>query len=153
MFKKELQKKLLEELKSADNPFVFYDDDPDGLISFVLIKKRFDQFSGTVVKGAPFLDEMYADKANYNSPDKIVVLDKPMLSSGFLDNVSAPIVWVDHHEPQRVHKNVSYFNTRKENPKDNSPTSYIIYRQWVVLFGLLCVVLLLIGIFVLNLRS
>ena len=140
MLKRELLKKLFEELKSAENPFVFYDDDPDGMISFVLIKKRFGHFSGTVVKGAPCLDESYASKADDNSADKVIVLDKPMLSSGFVDNVNAQIIWVDHHEPQKVPKKVSYFNPRIHNPKDISPTSYMIYKAvggplWLAMCG------------------
>jgi single-stranded DNA-specific DHH superfamily exonuclease len=140
MLSKQELKDLLEELESAQTPFVFYDDDPDGVISYILLKKRFDQYDGTIIKGAPFLEEKYAERVRIEEPDKVVILDKPMVEDNFFKQVQRPIVWVDHHEPRKVPKNVAYFNPRIKKKSDRSPTSYIMYKAvggplWLAMIG------------------
>ena len=105
MLSKKSLEHLRKEIESTSNPFTFYDDDPDGLTSYLLLKKRFEQVSGTIIKGAPALEEKYAQMVQEQNPDKVIILDKPMVEKGFFEGVKRPIIWVDHHDPQSPPKN------------------------------------------------
>lgn len=140
MLDKQSLEKLRKELEDTSNPFVFYDDDPDGLTSYLLLKKRFDQVSGTIIKGAPSLEEKYAQTVQDQNPDKVIILDKPMVHPDFFKGVKRPVVWVDHHDPQSPPSNVKYFNPRIKKKSDRSPTSYIMYKSlggplWLAMIG------------------
>ncbi|MAF37155.1 hypothetical protein CL622_08645 [archaeon] len=131
--------KLRELVTTAQNPYAFYDDDPDGFVSYLLIKKAHEPFDGTIIKGSPMLEPIYATKVNKNIIDRVFILDKPLVDTSFVRDVKLPIVWVDHHEPQNI-GGVTYFNPRVQAPKDRSPTSYIIYKAvggplWLAMVG------------------
>lgn len=141
MLKKEILKNLKSELESTQDNLVFYDDDPDGLISFILLKKKYPKIKGNIIKGPPFVEEKYLSKVKIINPDKIIVLDKPGIQEEFVNNTNKPIIWVDHHEPTYI-KGVKYFNPRAYNPKDRSPVSYIIYKTvggplWLAMIGVI----------------
>lgn len=138
-----INKTDLDELKAAllssENPLIFFDDDPDGLCSFLLLKSIKNNAKGIVIKSSPSLDKEYLKKIEELSPDKIFVLDKPIIEQDFIDGVNVPIYWLDHH-PVVKRKGVHYYNPRIENPKDNSPTSYWAYKatdgpMWISAVG------------------
>lgn len=131
----------MDYIKKAENPLVLFDDDPDGLCSYMLLKKANDNAKGIVIKSSPVLDEKYLKKVDELSPDTIFVLDKPIISQNFIDCVHVPLVWLDHH-PIVERKGVHYFNPLIKDNKDNSPTSYWMYKitnnpefMWIAAIG------------------
>lgn len=116
------------ELIESVKPLFFYDDDPDGLSSFLLCYRFIKDGKGVVVKSKPILEEMFANKVDEFSPDKVIILDVPMVSDEFLDKVSTPIVWLDHHPPQES-RGTKYFNPRLNDDENNNPTSYWVWKS------------------------
>ncbi len=128
-------------LDDAKRPVYFFDDDPDGLSSFILFYKYKKGGKGVIVKSSPMLKETYASKANEYYADTVFVLDKPIVSQEFIDTcIARNIIVLDHHEPierRRIH----YFNPRLADDKDNRPTSYWAYRiikqdLWIAMVGM-----------------
>ena len=138
-----LTPKQVEEIKSyiskSENPLIFYDDDPDGLCSYLLLDKFYQKGKGIVVKGKPVLDIEYLRKVKEYSPDLIIVLDKPMISQEFIDSVNVPIVWIDHH-PVVQRKGVHYYNPKIKYPDSYTPTTTLVYQitnqdLWIAAIG------------------
>lgn len=130
---------IREYLRKAENPLFFFDDDQDGLCSYLLLKKYIDKGKGVVVKAEPILSEKLLHKVKEISPDYIFVLDIPEITQEFVDSVNVPIIWLDHHEIYDI-KGVHYYNSRVHNPKDNRPTSYWAYKitnqnMWISAIG------------------
>ena len=118
---------LQEELKNAKNPLFLYDSDADGLCSFLLLYRIHREGKGIRVTDASKIDEQLARKVTEINPDKIFVLDIPVLDQRFVDIVKVPIFWIDHHRPQEI-KNVRYFNPRIKDPDAYVPTSRMAYQ-------------------------
>ena len=76
--------KIRNYLEKSENPLFFFDDDQDGLASFLLLWKHIGRGHGVVVKGSPELTEEYVRKVEEYRPDKVFILDKPMLSQDFV---------------------------------------------------------------------
>ncbi len=136
---------LREKVLSSSRPLFFFDDDTDGIASFLLLYKLSGDGKGVCVKGKPVLEESYARKVDEFMPDRVFVLDKPMIEQEFLDKVSQEVVWLDHH-PVQDNKNVIYLNPRKNDPDDDKPTSYWAYQAvkddlknslWMAMVGVL----------------
>ncbi len=132
-------KRYLDESKK---PIFFFDDDPDGLSSFLLFYRYVKRGKGVIVKSSPMLKEEYAIKANEYYADTVFVLDKPLTTQEFVDGcVSNNIVILDHHPVIKL-KGVHYFNPRISNSSDNRPTSYWAYRVvnqdlWIAMTGII----------------
>jgi len=140
-----LTKKELEEirdfLKHSERPIYFFDDDPDGLSSFLLFYRCVGKGKGVVVKSSPELKEEYATKVNEYSADVVFVLDKPLVSQDFVDECGTKVIWIDHHEPVSVSK-VKYYNPRIKDDSDNRPTSFWCYQAvdqelWLAIVGMI----------------
>jgi single-stranded DNA-specific DHH superfamily exonuclease len=136
---KELSR-LKEHINSAVRPLILFDDDPDGLSSFLLIYKQIMDGKGIPVKNAKAIGEEMADKVNDYGPDIVFIVDVPMINKEFIESIRAKIVWVDHHPVQEC-EGIEYFNPRKNDPSDNRPTSYWIYRAveeniWIAMIGI-----------------
>ena len=134
-------KEIRHLLKKAERPLFFYDDDPDGLSSFLLLRRYCGKGRGIVVKSSPVIDQEYVSKIHEVRPDMVFILDKPIVKQEFVDEANTPIVWIDHHEPAPV-DHVKYFNPRKENDKDNRSTSHWCYEiakqdMWIAACGIL----------------
>lgn len=117
-------------LKESHNPLYFYDDDPDGLVSYLLLKRGFGKGNGVIIRiRGTHLDEgeLYLNKINEYNPDIVVFLDKPTLSQDIFDKINVKKIWIDHHKVIRV-KGVYYYNPRMKNKRNNKPTSYICYK-------------------------
>lgn len=122
-----LTKNQIEEfrdyLKKAENPLFFFDDDPDGLCSYLILKKYIGKGKGVVLKTKSMLTIDFYRKIEEYCPDYVFILDIPIVNQDFLDKINVPVIWLDHHQPlerSRVH----YYNPMLNKPKDNKPTTY-----------------------------
>ncbi len=134
-------KEIRAELENSFRPLIFFDDDPDGLCSFLLFYRLIKEGKGIVVKSSPELDEKFLQKVDEYKPDKIFILDKPLVSQDFLDKIKVKVIWIDHHEPVK-RKKVVYYNPRIKDDKDNRPTSYWCYKiadqdLWIAMVGII----------------
>lgn len=131
-----IEQKQLKEIKKyldeSENPLFFFDDDCDGLCSFLLFRRYLGRGEGVAVRGYPFLDVKvgrmdYLKKVNDIRPDKIFVLDKPIVEQDFIDKINVPIIWIDHHPPVK-RKGIHYYNPKLKNKKDKNCTTYWCYK-------------------------
>lgn len=127
MIPKDKLEEIKEFLLNSQNPLFFFDEDPDGLCSYILLKKLIDRGKGIIVKGRPKLESIYLRKVKEYSPDFIFVLDKPLIDQEFLDGVSVPVIWLDHH-PLQENKGVRYYNPLQYSKDDIRPTSFWAYE-------------------------
>ena len=115
----------LKEIKSyiekSENPLIFFDDDSDGLCSYLLIKKYFDKGKGILVTHS-ILDESYLKKVQEYNPDLILLLDKHGISQDLIDKVNVPIIWVDHHPIEKV-------EYKTQQPDDSVTTRTETYKN------------------------
>ncbi|MFH1916347.1 MAG: DHHA1 domain-containing protein [Nanoarchaeota archaeon] len=133
---------IQEKLLAAKNPLFLFDDDCDGLTSFLQLYRFVGRGKGVIVKSSPELSVEYVRRVAENAPDLVVILDKPVVQQQFLDSVSEfgiEVIWIDHHPPQ-VREKVIYFNPRLFNEEDNRPTAYWAWRIshgliWVAMLG------------------
>jgi len=133
-------KKIRSYLKKSENPLFFFDDDPDGLSCFLLFWKYIEKGHGIMVKGNPKVGTEYLRKINEYHPDKVFILDKPQVSQDFIDKVNVPIIYIDHHPPNKL-KGIHYFNPLLYDKKDNRPTCYWCYQvtkqdKWIAMTGI-----------------
>ncbi len=119
-------KKIKQELDECSRPLFFFDDDPDGLCSFLLFYRYKKEGQGICVKSVPKLDAKFARKVEEYKPDKVFILDVAVVLEEFVEKIDVPIVWVDHHQPLDLPK-VHYFNPRVNNGAHH-PTSSICYH-------------------------
>ncbi len=128
-------------LEKSKNPLFLFDDDPDGLTSYLLLKKHYKKGNGVCVKSSPNSEVVYSAANKKHNPDLVVILDKPVISQEILDGFSVPVVWIDHH--QVIERDgVNYYNSMAGDSPDNRPTSYWAYRvvednEWVALVGII----------------
>lgn len=133
--------KLRKEIDESINPLFFYDDDPDGLCSYLLLKRYKKEGHGVFVKALPELNHNFISQVRKYSPDKVFVLDIPKISEDFFDNVKSPLIWVDHHKHDFQPQRVKSFNTHDENVDEtNTSTTQICYQVtkqnlWIATIG------------------
>ena len=127
---------LLEALKTSKKPLFFYDSDPDGLCSFLLLYRYIRQLGheskGILVKSVSYLDKNWVRQAETFQPDAVFILDMPCVEQNFIDGVHSsvgkiPIYWIDHHTPL-VRTNVNYYNPRIAKKSAYIPTTRIAYE-------------------------
>ncbi|MBS3156746.1 DHH family phosphoesterase [Candidatus Woesearchaeota archaeon] len=133
-------KQIKNFIEKSQNPLIFFDDDPDGLVSYLLIRKHFGKGKGVAVKGKPMLDTSYLLSVKKYNPDLILVLDKPIIEQEFVDKVNVPIIWIDHHPVVNI-KGVKYYNPRIKDNNDNRCISHWCYQltkenMWVAAIGI-----------------
>ena len=131
---------IREKLDKAENPLIFYDDDPDGVCSFALIRKYLDKGNGVIIKSTPEIPaDPYIRKIDEYDPDLVIILDKPLVEDDFLDYIKCDIIWIDHHAPvEKTQTNLYYYNPNLENFYE--PTSTICWRitdgpSWIAMTG------------------
>lgn len=139
-----ITKKEIEEarklLRKAENPLFLYDNDPDGLCSYVLLRKYVGMKGhGYSVQGGHPIDDKVMHKIEEYQPDLIVILDKPVVMQSFLDKMHVPVIWMDHH-PLLKRKRVHYYNPLNHNEHDNRPTTTLAYavteqNLWIATVG------------------
>ena len=139
-------KEIREHLEKAQNPVFFFDNDPDGLCSFLLLQRYIERGKGVPVKSFPDLSSEYFRKVKELNADYIFILDKPIISKDFwgkIEQINLPVVWIDHHELQvEVPKFVNYYNPLYNIEKTNEPVSVLCYQitnkkddLWIALVG------------------
>jgi single-stranded DNA-specific DHH superfamily exonuclease len=138
---------IQEHLEKAQNPIFFFDNDPDGLCSFLLLQRYIKRGKGIAIKSFPEMNGEYFRRVQELNADYIFILDKPVVSSDFFDqvkNFNIPVVWIDHHniEGLKVPDFVYYYNSAMKNPKKNEPVTYLCYKitnrkedLWIAIIG------------------
>jgi len=126
-----LSQKQLDEIKNfleaSQNPLFFFDNDADGLCSFLILQRAIERGKGVAIKSFPELDKNYARKIDELNPDSVFILDKPKVSEEFILEVekkNLPLIWIDHHEIQikpEILKKVNYYNSFPSS----EPVTYI----------------------------
>ena len=114
-------------IDKAENPLFMFDDDPDGLCSYLVLNKLKERGRYVIIKASPKLDVDYSYKIKEYSPDLVVILDKPIVSQEFINDVHVPVVWLDHH-PIVNRKGVHYYNPRINDKNDTRCTTYWAYQ-------------------------
>lgn len=131
-------KKAKEFLLSCDRPLFFFDDDPDGLSSFLLLYRFTKRGRGMAIKGAQLKSSFKRQIESYQ-PDALVILDKASVEEDFFDDINIPVLWIDHHEVQQPPKNVLYINSHHD--KHDKPTAWLAYQivkqdPWLATVGI-----------------
>ncbi|MEK6872269.1 MAG: DHHA1 domain-containing protein, partial [Nanoarchaeota archaeon] len=136
---------IKEHLQRAQNPLFFFDNDNDGLCSFLLLRRSIGRGRGVAIKSFPELHASYYSKIKELNPDYVFILDKPNVSTEFIQKVkedNIPIVWIDHHQTDGCSDpDVFYYNHYLIN-KTNEPISAVAYAVaaqkediWIALIG------------------
>ncbi len=115
------------ELSDCKNPLFFLHDDPDGLCSYLLLRRYKGDGKGILVKSTPRITEDYVRYIIEHQPDKLFIVDIAMVDQEFLDKVTIPVIWIDHHEPLKRSK-VIYFNPREHEMENKVPASFLCYE-------------------------
>lgn len=143
MLKNKEIKEIQDALDNSQNPLFFYDDDPDGVCSFIILYRRNKEGKSIIVKSSPKLDMRFFNKIEELNPDKIFILDKPMTEEEFIEKAKRPVYWIDHHDYVE-HTKAKYYNPRKNNPNAYIPTTRMAYQinpdkkiMWLAMVGCL----------------
>ena len=146
MLTKKQIKEIKEHLEKAQNPLFFFDNDEDGLCSFLLLQRYCGKGKGVPIKTFPALKEDYFRKVTELNADYIFILDKPVVSEEFFkeaDKHNIPIVWIDHHPNEaKIPKFVNYYNPLLNKKKTSEPVTALCYQisqrkqdKWLVVVG------------------
>ncbi len=131
MLSKQQIKEIREHLQLAQNPVFFFDNDNDGLVSFLLLRRSIERGRGVAIRSFPELNISYYRKVVELKPDYIFILDKPVVSEEFLERArrdNIPVVWIDHHQVEEpMNNNVNYYNPFFIDCS-NEPVSYMCYK-------------------------
>ncbi len=117
--------KIRELASGSHKPLIFFDDDADGVSSFLMLYRFIGEGKGVIIKTTPRMDSKFIHKVDEFSPDMVFVLDIAEMTEEFRDEISQQIVWVDHHDVSTI-KGTKYFNPNSEGKY--APTSYMIYK-------------------------
>lgn len=133
MLTKKQVSEIREHLQRANEPLFLFDNDPDGLCSFLLLRKLGGKGKGYPIRSFPELNEDYFRRVQELNPDYIFILDKPLVSKEFFEKVheiNLPIVWIDHHETnlKEIPDFVNYYNPLYNRRKSNEPTTALCYQ-------------------------
>lgn len=136
-------------LEASQNPLFFYDNDVDGLASFLLLARFLERGKGVIIKSYPDLNATYIRKLREIKSDSIFILDKPLVDPKFVEaaqQFAIPVTWIDHHSPEaaEMFKGINYFNPLKSNKPTSEPVSYWCYQvtkrkqdEWIAMLGCL----------------
>jgi len=135
MLNEEEIQEIKNHLNKAQNPLFFFDNDADGLCSFLILARAIGKGKGVAIKSFPELNQSYARKLYELNPDYVFILDKPIISKEFLeeaDKLNLPIVWIDHHDVEvgdlKKFSKLYYYNPSKQDKKSSEPVTYWSYK-------------------------
>jgi len=133
MLTKKQVEEIREHLQHANDPLFFFDNDADGLCSFLLLQKYICKGKGFPIRSFPDLSESYFRKIQELNPDYVFILDKPVVSKEFLERVhevNLPVVWIDHHDIDKkdVPDFVHYYNPLFNRKKSNEPVTALCHQ-------------------------
>lgn len=148
MLTKKQVKEIKGHLEKAQNPVFFFDNDQDGLCSFLLLQRWLGRGKGVPIKSFPGLIADYFRKVHELKADSIFILDKPIVSEEFFSEVekyNIPVVWIDHHKidwKSVVPEFVDYYNPLLNKKKSNEPVTALCYQiskkkedMWLAMIG------------------
>ncbi|NCN51536.1 DHH family phosphoesterase [archaeon] len=132
MLDKEEILKVREHLEKAQSPLFYFDNDQDGLCSYLLLRRFYNKGNGVPVKTSP-LGMEYIRRIDEFYPDYVFILDQPTVSNEFFEAIrqkNIPIVWIDHHEVDKdsLPDYVNYFNPLYSSKKSSEPVTKICYE-------------------------
>ena len=120
---------IREHLDKAQNPLFFFDNDVDGLVSFLLLQRYLGRGRGIAIKSFPSLSKTYVKRIEELKPDYIFVLDKNSIEKEFIeevDKLNIPLVAIDHHNVPKIPID-NYYNPFYVDGK-TEPVSYLAYK-------------------------
>lgn len=140
---------IREHLNKAQRPLFFFDNDQDGLCSFLLLQRYIERGKGVQIKSYPKLDISHFRKVLELKADYIFILDKPLVSREFFNEAekyNIPIVWIDHHEMDEdadvTPEFVNYYNPVFNKNKTSEPVTALSYQisgkkedSWIAVAG------------------
>ena len=148
MLSKEEILEIREHLEKAQSPLFYFDNDQDGLCSYLLLRRFYNKGNGVPVKTSP-LGMEYFRRIDEFYPDYIFILDQPTVSIEFFEAVrekNIPIVWIDHHEVEKnlLPEYVHYYNPFYSPKKSSEPVTKLCYEVtkreddlWILIAGCL----------------
>jgi single-stranded DNA-specific DHH superfamily exonuclease len=111
------------------------------------LRRFINRGKGVAIKSFPDLNVAYVRKLHELKPDVVFILDKPIVSEGFINaarEMGLPIVWIDHHPLQQISEGIYYFNPLQNEPKTMEPVAYWCYKAvetekdlWIAMLGCL----------------
>ncbi len=132
MLTKKQVKEIREHLERAQNPLFFFDNDPDGLCSFLLLQRYIGRGKGIPIKSFPDLTKEYFRRVRELNADYIFILDKALVSLKFFEEarqVNIPVVYIDHHEvDEKIPDYVFYYNPLLNEKNGYEPVSGLCYQ-------------------------
>ncbi|MFZ1970602.1 MAG: DHHA1 domain-containing protein [Candidatus Nanoarchaeia archaeon] len=133
MLTKKQVNEIRDLLNNSNNPLFLFDNDPDGLCSFLLLQKYTKRGKGFPVRSFPDLNETYFRKITELNPDCLFILDKPLVSESFfkrIEEINLPVVWIDHHkvDKKQIPKFVNYYNPLFNKNKSEEPVTTLCYQ-------------------------
>jgi len=146
MLTKKQVKEIRDHLEKAQNPLFFFDNDADGLCSFLLLQRYLGRGKGFPLKSSPELTKNYIRKIDELGIDYVFVLDKPIIEKEFWEKIhekNVPIVWIDHHGIKGDTPNfVNFYDPVLNKPSSNEPVTALCYQVtgkkedlWIALAG------------------
>jgi len=147
MLTKAQVEEIKEHLNKSQNPLFFFDNDVDGLCSFLLLQRYIGRGKGVPIKSFPELTVDYFRRVNELNADYLFILDKPVVSDEFfkkVEEVNIPIVWIDHHDivKAKIPKFVNYYNPLFNKTQTNEPVTALCYQitnnkedLWLAIIG------------------
>jgi len=131
MLKSSQLSELKELLEQSQNPIFFYDNDADGLCSFLLLRRFLGKGKGVAIRSYPELSGSYTKKVKELNADRVFILDKPLISEEFIKEVTqlkTTIVIIDHHINLRnFPSEIKVFNAAGKE-EISEPVTYEMYR-------------------------
>lgn len=123
---------IREQLENSVSPLFYFDNDQDGLCSYLLLRRFIGRGNGVPVKTSP-LNMDYYRRINEFNPDIVFILDQPTVSFDFFEELNKngiKIVWIDHHEIEKknIPAYVNYYNPLYAKDKINIPVTAICYE-------------------------
>jgi single-stranded DNA-specific DHH superfamily exonuclease len=133
MLTKKQIKEIKEHLEKSQNPLFLFDNDQDGLCSFLLLQRFIKRGKGYPIKVSPKLTKDYFRKVDELNSDYIFILDQPEVSEEFFEKVqekNIPLVWIDHHEikDNYIPKFIHYYNPAYNKKPSSEPTTALCYQ-------------------------
>ena len=113
-----LSKKEIDEIREhlirAQSPLFYFDNDQDGLSSFLILRRFYNKGNGIPVKTSP-LGKEYLRRVDEFNPDYVFILDQPKVTGEFFELLkerNLPVVWIDHHEIDKslIPEGINYYN-------------------------------------------
>ena len=134
---KEQIAEIREELSKSVNPLFFFDDDADGVCSYLLLKKYIKEGNGVIVKSVPKIDKSFLNRIVEYNADKVFILDIAIVEQDFIDETNCSVFWIDHHEPL-ARERIKIYNPCLTGK--SPPTTYLCYQianqdMWIAVVG------------------